>query len=88
MIIGVGSIVDAETAALYIQNGTNFVVSPVLKDDMAVVCNRRKILWIPGCGSVTEISHAEELGAEIVKIFPASQVGGPKFIAAVKGPCP
>ncbi|MDP4187579.1 MAG: bifunctional 4-hydroxy-2-oxoglutarate aldolase/2-dehydro-3-deoxy-phosphogluconate aldolase, partial [Bacteroidota bacterium] len=66
----------------------NFVVSPVLKEEMAVVCNRRKILWCPGCGSVTEISRAEELGAEIVKIFPASQVGGPKFVAAVKGPMP
>lgn len=88
MILGVGSVVEAGTTSLYIQVGTNFVVSPVLHEDMAKVCNRRKILWSPGCGSVTEISKAEELGAEIVKIFPGSQVGGPKFVEAVKGPLP
>jgi 2-dehydro-3-deoxyphosphogluconate aldolase/(4S)-4-hydroxy-2-oxoglutarate aldolase len=86
MILGVGSVVDAGTTSLYIQLGTNFIVSPVLNEDMAKVCNRRKIMWSPGCGSVTEISKAEELGAEIVKIFPGSQVGGPKFVEAVKGP--
>lgn len=88
MILGVGSIVDAGTTSLYIQLGTNFIVSPVLNEDMAKVCNRRKILWSPGCGSITEISKAEELGAEIVKIFPGSQVGGPKFVEAIKGPFP
>ena len=88
MILGVGSVVDAGTASLYIQLGANFVVSPVLKEEMAVVCNRRKIAWSPGCGSLNDISRAEELGAEIVKIFPGSSVGGPKFVAAVKGPCP
>jgi len=88
MILGVGSVVDAGTTSLYIQLGTNFIVSPVLNEDMAKVCNRRKISWSPGCGSVTEISKAEELGAEIVKIFPGSQVGGPKFVEAVKGPLP
>lgn len=88
MIFGVGTIVDASTAALFIQLGANFIVSPYLKEDMAVVCNRRKILWIPGCGSLNEISRAEELGAEIVKIFPAMQVGGPKFVSNILGPCP
>ncbi len=88
VILGTGSVMDAGTASLYIQLGTNFIVSPVIKEDMAVVCNRRKILWSPGCGSVTEISRAEELGAEIVKIFPGTQVGGPEFVKAVKGPMP
>ena len=88
MILGVGSVVDAGTASLYIQLGANFVVSPVLKEEMALVCNRRKIAWSPGCGTLNDISRAEELGAEIVKIFPGSSVGGPKFVAAVKGPCP
>lgn len=88
MILGVGSVVDAGTASLYIQNGTNFIVAPVLNPVVAKVCNRRKISWMPGCGSVSEISYAEELGAEIVKIFPATQVGGPEFIKAVKGPMP
>ena len=88
MILGVGSVVDSGTASLYIQLGTNFVVSPILVEDMAKVCNRRKILWAPGCGSLTEISKAEELGAEIVKIFPGSSVGGPDFVKAIKGPFP
>ncbi len=88
MILGVGSIIDAGTTSLYIQNGANFIVSPILNPEMAKVCNRRKIAWSPGCGSLTEISYAEELGAEVVKIFPGSQVGGPSFVAAVKGPFP
>lgn len=88
LMLGAGSVVDAPTAAIYIQSGADFIVSPVIKEDMAIVCNRRKILWSPGCGSLTEISRAEELGAEVVKIFPAQQVGGPKFVAAVKGPSP
>jgi 2-dehydro-3-deoxyphosphogluconate aldolase/(4S)-4-hydroxy-2-oxoglutarate aldolase len=88
MILGTGSVVDAPTAALYVQLGSNFIVSPILNEDMADVLNRRKILWSPGCGSASEISRAESLGAEIVKIFPGSQVGGPKFVAAIKGPMP
>lgn len=88
IIMGVGSVVDAATASLYIQTGANFIVSPVLNADMARVCNRRKIMWSPGCGTLSEINYAEELGAEIVKIFPGSCVGGPDFVRAIKGPCP
>lgn len=88
LMLGVGSVVDAPTAALYIQLGAAFVVSPLLNEEMALVCNRRKILWASGCGSLSEIGRAEELGAEIVKIFPGSSVGGPEFVKAVKGPCP
>lgn len=88
MILGVGSILDAGTTSLYMQLGTNFIVSPIVNADMAKACNRRKVAWMPGCGSVTEISYAEELGAEVVKIFPGSQVGGPSFVKAVKGPLP
>lgn len=88
LILGIGSVIDAATAALYIQLGANFIVAPSLNPEVAKVCNRRKIAWMPGCGSVSEISHAEELGAEIVKIFPATQVGGPDFIKAVNGPMP
>lgn len=86
--MGAGSIVDAGTASLYIQLGANFIVSPILNPEMAKVCNRRKIMWTPGCGSLTEINYAEELGAEIVKIFPGFSLGGPDFVKAVKGPCP
>ncbi|RIJ46561.1 bifunctional 4-hydroxy-2-oxoglutarate aldolase/2-dehydro-3-deoxy-phosphogluconate aldolase [Maribellus luteus] len=88
MILGVGSIVDEATAAMYIALGTNFVVAPLIDEGTAKVCNKRKIAWSPGCGSVTEIGRAHELGAEVVKIFPGSQVGGPSFVKAVKGPMP
>lgn len=88
LILGVGSVQDEGTAALYMQYGANFIVAPSLNPAVARVCNRRKVLWVPGCGSVTEIGLAEELGAEIVKIFPGAQVGGPKFVEAVKGPMP
>jgi len=88
MMIGAGSVPDAPTAAIFMQMGADFIVSPSLNPEVAKICNRRKVLWIPGCGTVTEISQAEELGAEIVKIFPGSAVGGPSFVKAVKGPCP
>ena len=88
MILGVGSVIDSATAALYIQLGANFIVSPIIDEDTARVCNRRKIAWSPGCGSVTEINKAHELGAEVVKIFPGSSVGGPDFVSGVKGPMP
>ena len=88
MMIGVGSILEGPTTALYIQLGADFIVSPILNEEMAKICNRRKISWSPGCGSVSEISKAEELGAEVVKIFPGSSVGGPSFIKGVLGPCP
>lgn len=88
LILGIGSVIDPGTTALYLQLGANFVVSPLLNPEMAKVCNRRKVLWSPGCGSLTEINYAEELGAEVVKIFPGSQVGGPGFVKSVLGPCP
>ena len=88
VIMGIGSIADAPTAALYIANGANFVVGPLLNEEVARLCNRRKIAYSPGCGSVTEIGQAEELGVEIVKVFPGSEVGGPAFVKSVLGPCP
>lgn len=87
LIMGVGSITDAAAASLYMQLGANFIVTPVLREDIAIVCNRRKVLWSPGCGSLTEIARAEELGCEIVKLFPGG-IYGPKFVKAIKGPCP
>ena len=88
VILGVGSIIDPGTAALYISSGANFVVGPVLNAEVAKVCNRRKIAYSPGCGSASEISAAEELGVEICKVFPGLQVGGPGFVKAVMAPCP
>jgi 2-dehydro-3-deoxyphosphogluconate aldolase/(4S)-4-hydroxy-2-oxoglutarate aldolase len=88
MILGVGSVIDPPTAALYIAAGADFVVGPVFNREVALLCNRRKIAYMPGCGSATEISQAEELGVEIVKVFPGQAVGGPAFVKAVLGPCP
>jgi 2-dehydro-3-deoxyphosphogluconate aldolase/(4S)-4-hydroxy-2-oxoglutarate aldolase len=88
VIMGAGSVVDAPTAGLYIANGAKFMVSPLLNPEVARLCNRRKIPYSPGCGSATEIGMAEELGCEIVKVFPGTQVGGPEFVRAVLGPMP
>lgn len=88
VIMGVGSIVDAPTAGLFIANGAKFVVGPLLNADVAKVCNRRGIPYSPGCGSATEIGDAQELGVEIVKVFPGSSVGGPDFVKSVMGPMP
>lgn len=88
MMLGVGSVIDGPTAALYIQLGASFIVSPLIDEEMARICNKRKIAWSPGCGSVTEIGRAHELGAEVVKIFPGSSVGGPDFVKGVLGPLP
>jgi 2-dehydro-3-deoxyphosphogluconate aldolase/(4S)-4-hydroxy-2-oxoglutarate aldolase len=88
IILGVGSVIDAPTAALYIAYGANFVVGPILNPEIAQLCNRRKIAYSPGCGSASEIAQAEELGVEIVKIFPGKSVGGPDFVKSVLGPCP
>ena len=88
IILGVGSIVDAPTAGLYISSGANFVVGPLLNPDVAKMCNRRKVPYSPGCGSASEIGQAEELGVEIVKVFPGKEVGGPAFVKSILGPCP
>jgi len=77
LILGAGSILDPGTAALYVNNGANFIVGPVLNAEVARACNRRKIAYLPGCGSVSEISEAEEYGVEICKVFPGAEVGGP-----------
>ena len=87
MIIGIGSVTNAAAASQYMLFGANFIVTPVLREDIAVVCNRKKVLWIPGCGSLTEIAKAEEMGCEFVKLFPGN-IYGPDFIKSVKGPQP
>ncbi len=88
LILGVGSVVNAATAALYMAAGADAVVSPLLDEDIARTCNSQKIPYMPGCGSVSEIHQAHLLGCEICKVFPAGEVGGPGFIKSVKAPCP
>jgi len=88
VILGVGSIMDAPTAALYMASGANFIVGPSHNPEISRLCNRRKIAYLPGCATETEIANAEEAGAEICKIFPGESAGGPGFISAVLAPCP
>ena len=88
LALGAGTILDAPTAALYIQLGADFIVSPCLLDDVAKLCNRRGVPYSPGCGTVTEIVHAQELGCDLVKVFPAGTVGGPDFVKNVLAPLP
>jgi len=87
MILGVGSITDAAAASMYMQMGASFIVTPSLREDIALICNRRKVLWSAGCGSLTEINRAEELGCEIIKLFPGA-IYGPDFVKSIKGPQP
>lgn len=87
MVMGVGSVTDAAAASRFMALGANFIVTPVLREDIAIVCNRRKVLWSPGCGTLTEITRAEELGCEIVKLFPGD-IYGPQFVKGIKGPQP
>lgn len=88
MVMGVGSVVDPATAALYIQLGANFIVGPLFNPEVAKVCNRRLIPYTPGCGSVSEIGFAQECGCDLCKVFPAGNVGGPSFVKNVKAPMP
>jgi 2-dehydro-3-deoxyphosphogluconate aldolase/(4S)-4-hydroxy-2-oxoglutarate aldolase len=88
LILGIGSIVDAPAAVLYIQTGANFVVGPSFNPEVARVCNRRLIPYTPGCGSATEIGFAQEAGCDLCKIFPAGSVGGPSFVSNLKAPMP
>ena len=88
VILGIGSVLDPTTAGLYINLGANFIVGSVTNPDVAKLCNRRKVAYCPGCGTASEVSFAEELGCEIVKVFPGSQLGGPGFVKAIKAPCP
>ena len=88
LCLGIGSVVDEATAALFIAHNADFVVSPIFNPAIARLCNRRRIPYAPGCGTVTEISQAEEAGVEIVKMFPGGTLGGPSFIKNILGPMP
>ena len=87
MIVGVGSVVDPATAALYLQLGANFVVGPQFNPAIAPVCNRRLVPYCPGCGTVTEIGLAQEAGCDLCKVFPGD-VLGPGFVKGLKAPMP
>ena len=88
MVMGIGSVVDAGTASLYIQLGANFIVGPLFNPDVAKVANRRAIPYTPGCGTVSEVGFAQEAGCDLIKIFPAGNVGGPSFVKNMLAPMP
>ncbi len=87
MVMGVGSVVDPATAALYLQLGANFVVGPLFNPEVAKVCNRRLVPYTPGCGSVSEVGFAQEAGCDLCKVFPGD-VLGPNFVKGLKAPMP
>jgi len=87
MALGAGTIIDAPTAALYMQLGADFVVAPSFSEDVARVCNRRKVAYMPGCATLTEVTTALEFGVEFVKVFPGD-VLGPGFVKSMRGPLP
>lgn len=87
MILGAGTVLDAETARIAILAGANYIVSPAFSEDSAKLCNRYRIPYIPGCMTISEVVTAMEAGADIIKIFPAD-LFGPKIIKDIKGPLP
>ncbi len=87
LALGIGSVVDAPTAALYIQSGACFVVGPLFNPDIVPVCNRRSVPYCPGCGTVSEIGKAQESGCDLCKLFPGD-VYGPAFVKGLMAPCP
>jgi len=88
LILGIGTVRESSTAALYLQLGANFIVGPNFDPAMARLCNLHKVAYSPGCATVNEISEAESFGVEICKVFPGSTAGGPKFIKSIRGPMP
>lgn len=87
MILGIGSIVESGSASLYIQLGANFVVGPSFNPDVAKICNRRLVPYTPGCGSVSEVGAAQEVGCDLCKVFPGD-VLGPHFVKGLRAPMP
>lgn len=87
LAVGVGSVVDPATAALYLQLGACFVVGPLFNPEVARVCNRRSVPYTPGCGTVSEVGAAQECGCDLCKVFPGD-VLGPKFVKGLKAPMP
>ena len=87
MAVGAGSIVDPATAAIYMQLGAAFIVGPMFNPEIAKVCNRRRVLYSPGCGTVTEVSVAQEAGCDLCKVFPG-EILGPSFVKSLMAPMP
>lgn len=83
MYLGVGTIKNAQAAQVFIDAGTDFIVSPGLVEEVAKVADSHQMLWVPGCMTPTEIIRAEQLGAQLVKLFPGNILGA-GFVSAIK----
>ncbi len=88
LVVGVGTIIRKPEAEKYIAMGASFIVAPIIDEQVGEYCVDKNIFWCPGAATLTEIVHAHELGAGLVKIFPAETLGGPAFLRAIKAPCP
>src|SRR5436190_5798702 len=88
MLLGAGTIMTEKSAHKYYEAGAQFIISPVIPAEVATYCEKNNIFWCPGASTLNEIVMAHNLGADLVKIFPANFLGGPKFLEAIKGPCP
>jgi 2-dehydro-3-deoxyphosphogluconate aldolase/(4S)-4-hydroxy-2-oxoglutarate aldolase len=86
--VGVGTVLDPSTAAAAIDQGAQFVFSPMLSTDIRRACAARGIAYFPGCATPTEIHRALDMGCELVKLFPASMLGGPNYLRSVKAVFP
>ncbi|MFZ5971814.1 MAG: bifunctional 4-hydroxy-2-oxoglutarate aldolase/2-dehydro-3-deoxy-phosphogluconate aldolase [Bacteroidota bacterium] len=88
LVLGAGTIMDETSARAFYEAGAAFIVSPVIPAQVARYCEGNHICWVPGASTLNEIVHAHQLGADMVKIFPANYLGGPGFVEAIKAPCP
>ncbi len=88
LVLGVGTILDEKSAHAFFEAGADFIVSPIIPAEVARYCQSNDICWVPGASTLNEIVHAQQLGADMVKIFPANYLGGPGFVEAIKAPCP
>ncbi|RZK33854.1 MAG: bifunctional 4-hydroxy-2-oxoglutarate aldolase/2-dehydro-3-deoxy-phosphogluconate aldolase [Hymenobacter sp.] len=87
LVLGIGTIYNAADAERFIAAGATFVVQPITTADVAEVCQRHDVAWVPGAMTLNEIYAATQLGAQLVKVFPGNVVG-PDYIKAVRGPMP
>lgn len=87
LVLGAGTIMNSQQCHEYIRANADFIVAPIIDEQVAITCRKEGISWTPGCGTLTEIITAERMGAGLMKVFPA-EVLGPEFIKAALGPCP
>jgi 2-dehydro-3-deoxyphosphogluconate aldolase / (4S)-4-hydroxy-2-oxoglutarate aldolase len=86
MMLGVGTIKNSADAEIFLSAGAAYLISPLVSNELIDFTKKRNVLWIPGCGTASEVGMAENAGIGLVKIFPAAALGGPEFIKLLRGP--